>query len=47
MYTYDLTLWGSLQPKWVVVAQVLLRGKGQLLNVLDGLNIIGTNVQFL
>ena len=47
MNTDNLTLWSGLQAKGVVVTQVFLRGERQLVNVLDGLNVIRSDVQLL
>ena len=43
----DFALRGSLQAEGVVVAQVLLRGEGQLADILDGLYVVGADVQLL
>ena len=47
MYADNLALRGGLQAKGIVVAQVLLRGEGQLLDVLDGLYVVWADVQLL
>ena len=47
MYADNLALRSGLQTEGIVVAQVLLRGEGQLLDVLYGLNVIRANVQLL
>ena len=47
VYADNLALRGSLQTEGVVVAQVLLGGEGQLLDVLDGLDIVRTDIQLL
>ena len=43
----DLALRRCLQAEGVVIAQVLFGGEGQLLDVLDGLYVIGADVQLL
>ena len=47
MYTDNLALRGCLQAERIVVAQVLLGGEGQLLNILNGLDVVGADVQLL
>ena len=47
MNTDNLALRGCLETKRIVIAQVLLRGKWQLLDVLDGLDVIWTDVHCL
>ena len=47
MHAYDLALRCGLQAKGIVVTKVLLCREGQFLNVLDGLDVIGTNVHLL
>ena len=43
----DLALRSGLQAKGIVVAQVFLRGEGQLVDVLDGLDVVRPDVQLL
>ena len=43
----NLALRGSLKAERIVVAKVFLCGERQFLDVLDGLNVVGTNVHFL
>ena len=47
MHTDNLALRSRLQAERIIVTQILLRGKGQFGDVLDGLDIIGEDVQFL
>ena len=47
MHTNDFAPGSCLQTEGIVVAQVLLRGERQALDVLDGLNIVGAYVEFL
>ena len=47
VYADDFALRGSLQTEGVVVAQVLLGGEGQLLDILDGLDVVRADVQLL
>ena len=43
----NLALRGCLQAKRIVVAQVLLRGEGQLMDVFNGLDVVRADVQLL
>ena len=47
MDTDDFTLWSSLQLERIVITQVGLRGKGQLCDVVDGLDVIGNDIHLL